>query len=221
MCRAAAPPEGDRGRHPVAGSGRGAVAQPARLPCCSASARSADRHARAATCRPSPRRCRWAIPANCCASAPTCAWPSVAWPLRPHAWAWPPRTCSRGCRCPASSGFLGGDASGLVNGNNKAWSLTPSLSWAAFDFGTVRARLRASKAEAEGVAAQYEQAVLLALEDTENALTRYSKQQARLAIVVEHTGRTACRITGTDPLSRRLGRLPDPAGCAAHAVGGR
>jgi outer membrane protein TolC len=61
----------------------------------------------------------------------------------------------------------------------------PSLSWAAFDFGTVRARLRASKAEAEGVAAQYEQAVLLALEDTENALTRYSKQQARLAIVVE------------------------------------
>ena len=80
-------------------------------------------------------------------------------------------------------GFLGGDASGLVNGNNKAWSLTPSLSWAAFDFGTVRARLRASKAEAEGVAAQYEQTVLLALEDTENALTRYSKQQARLAIV--------------------------------------
>jgi len=82
-------------------------------------------------------------------------------------------------------GFLGGDASGLVNGNNKAWSLTPSLSWAAFDFGTVRARLKASKAEADGVAAQYEQAVLLALEDTENALTRYAKQQARLAIVAE------------------------------------
>lgn len=82
-------------------------------------------------------------------------------------------------------GFLGGDASGLVNGNNKAWSLTPSLSWAAFDFGSVRARLKASKAEAEGVAAQYEQAVLLALEDTENALTRYAKQQARLSIVAD------------------------------------
>ena len=82
-------------------------------------------------------------------------------------------------------GFLGGDASGLVNGSNKAWSLTPSLSWAAFDFGTVRARLKATRAEADGVAAQYEQAVLLALEDTENALTRYAKQQARLAIVAE------------------------------------
>ena len=82
-------------------------------------------------------------------------------------------------------GFLGGDANGLVNGNNKAWSLTPSISWAAFDFGTVRARLRASKAQADGAAAEYEKTVLLALEDTENALTRYAKQQSRLAIVVE------------------------------------
>ncbi len=82
-------------------------------------------------------------------------------------------------------GFLGGEASGLVNGNNKAWSLTPSISWAAFDFGSVRARLRASKAQADGAAAEYEQAVLLALEDTENALTRYAKQQARLGIVAE------------------------------------
>lgn len=82
-------------------------------------------------------------------------------------------------------GFLGGDANGLVNGNNKAWSLTPSISWAAFDFGTVRARLRASKAQADGAAAEYEQAVLLALEDTENALTRYAKEQARLAIIAE------------------------------------
>lgn len=82
-------------------------------------------------------------------------------------------------------GFLGGDANGLVNGNNKAWSLTPSISWAAFDFGTVRARLRASKAQADGVAAEYEKAVLLALEDTENALTRYAKEQSRLAIIAE------------------------------------
>ncbi len=82
-------------------------------------------------------------------------------------------------------GFLGGDANGLVNGNNKAWSLTPSISWAAFDFGTVRARLRASKAQADGAAAEYEKAVLLALEDTENALHRYAKEQSRLAIIAE------------------------------------
>ncbi|USJ01080.1 efflux transporter outer membrane subunit [Xanthomonas prunicola] len=82
-------------------------------------------------------------------------------------------------------GFLSGDAARLTQGNAKAWSVTPSISWAAFDFGTVRARLRASKAQAEGALAQYQQAVLLALEDTENALIGYGRQQARLAIVVE------------------------------------
>ncbi|MEC3889110.1 efflux transporter outer membrane subunit [Xanthomonas campestris] len=82
-------------------------------------------------------------------------------------------------------GFLSGDAARLTQGNAKAWSITPSISWAAFDFGTVRARLRASKAQAEGALAQYQQTVLLALEDTENALTGYGRQQARLAIVVD------------------------------------
>lgn len=82
-------------------------------------------------------------------------------------------------------GFLSGDAGSLLKGSSKAWSLTPSISWAAFDFGTVRARLRASQAQADGAAADYEKAVLGALEDTENALTSYAKQQARLAIVAE------------------------------------
>ncbi|WP_039955884.1 TolC family protein, partial [Xanthomonas graminis] len=82
-------------------------------------------------------------------------------------------------------GFLSGDAGALLQGGSKAWSLTPSISWAAFDLGSVRARLRASEAQADGAAADYEKAVLGALEDTENALTSYAKQQARLAIVAE------------------------------------
>jgi len=82
-------------------------------------------------------------------------------------------------------GFLGGDAGSLVNGGNKAWSLAPSLSWSAFDVGSVRARLRASRAQADGAATGYEKTVLLALEDAENALARYARQQARLAIVAE------------------------------------
>lgn len=57
------------------------------------------------------------------------------------------------------SGFVGvlsGDAARLTEGNANAWSVTPSISWAVFDFGTVRARLRASKAQAEGALAQYQ-----------------------------------------------------------------
>lgn len=82
-------------------------------------------------------------------------------------------------------GFLSGDAGDLFDGASKAWSLTPSIRWAAFDFGSVRARLRASRAQADGSLAEYEKAVLLALEDTGNALTGYARQQARLAIVAE------------------------------------
>ncbi|MEE7548501.1 TolC family protein, partial [Xanthomonas sp. Kuri4-1] len=88
-------------------------------------------------------------------------------------------------------GFLSGSAGSLTDGASKAWSITPSISWAAFDFGSVRARLRASEAQADGVLAEYQRSVLLALEDTENALTGYARQQARLAIVAEQA--TAAR----------------------------
>ncbi|HET6396796.1 MAG TPA: TolC family protein, partial [Pseudoxanthomonas sp.] len=83
------------------------------------------------------------------------------------------------------AGFVSGEASGLVAGRNEAWSLAPSITWAAFDLGSVRARLRATEATADGVAVQYEQAVLAALEDAENALTDYARRQERLRIVAE------------------------------------
>jgi len=89
------------------------------------------------------------------------------------------------------AGFVSGDFSGLVNGDNQAWSLAPSIRWAAFDFGTVRARLRAAEAGADGVAVAYEKAVLAALEDTENSLVDYSRHQERLRIVADQA--TAAR----------------------------
>lgn len=82
-------------------------------------------------------------------------------------------------------GFLSLDGTGLLGGGNKAWSLTPTMSWAAFDLGSVRARLRATEAQADGVAAEYEKTVLLALEETENALVRYARQQQRLLLTAE------------------------------------
>jgi len=89
------------------------------------------------------------------------------------------------------AGFLSGDLSGLVAGSNEAWSLAPAISWAAFDMGSVRARLRAAEAGADGAAIQYEKAVLAALEDAENALQDYARRQERLRIVVEQA--TAAR----------------------------
>jgi multidrug efflux system outer membrane protein len=89
------------------------------------------------------------------------------------------------------AGFVSGDFSGLVAGSNEAWSLAPSIRWAAFDFGSVRARLRAAEADADGVAVAYEKAVLAALEDAENSLVEYARHQERLKIVADQA--TAAR----------------------------
>lgn len=131
-----------------------------------------------------PAPCLWAIPASCCATAPTCARPNAAWPAPPPGSGWPRPTCSRGISIRGFAGFLSGDFSALVAGRNEAWSVAPSIGWAAFDLGSVRARLRAAEAGADGAAIQYEQAVLLALEDAENSLQGYARRQERLAIVI-------------------------------------
>src|SRR3546814_5092771 len=49
------------------------------------------------------------------------------------------------------------------------------IDWSFLDIGRVRARIAAADADAEGALARYEQTVLLALEDTENALVRYAR----------------------------------------------
>ncbi len=71
------------------------------------------------------------------------------------------------------SGFLGFSAA-------QAWGVAPSISWAAFDLGSVRARLRGAEADADAALAGYEQQVLLALEESENAFSDYARAQDRL-----------------------------------------
>ncbi|MFJ2544987.1 efflux transporter outer membrane subunit [Pseudomonas sp. NPDC087612] len=88
------------------------------------------------------------------------------------------------------SGFLGftaGRGSQLGSSAAKAWALGPSITWAAFDLGSVRARLRGANADAEGALANYEQQVLLALEESENAFSDYSKRQQRLLAMLRQS----------------------------------
>lgn len=49
------------------------------------------------------------------------------------------------------------------------------IDWSFLDIGRVRARIAAADADAEGELARYEQTVLLALEETENALVSYAR----------------------------------------------
>jgi multidrug efflux system outer membrane protein len=59
------------------------------------------------------------------------------------------------------------------------FSVGPSISWAAFDLGRVRARISSAQAETDAALAGYEGAVLNALEDTEGALITYGRSQSR------------------------------------------
>lgn len=77
-------------------------------------------------------------------------------------------------------GFLAGRGSLFFTPDSRAWSVSPSLSWSAFDLGRARARVRGSSAVTEETLASYEETVLRALEETESALANYHAQQARL-----------------------------------------
>ncbi|MFY0728867.1 efflux transporter outer membrane subunit [Pseudomonas sp. NFX15] len=100
------------------------------------------------------------------------------------------------------SGFLGftaGRGSQIGSSAARAWSLGPSITWAAFDLGSVRARIRGANAEAEGALATYEQQVLLALEESENAFSDYGKRQQRLLSLIKQSesSRAAADLAAT------------------------
>lgn len=82
-------------------------------------------------------------------------------------------------------GFVAGRTGDLGKSASEAWFAAPTLTWAAFDLGSVRARLRASEARADAALAQYEQTVLRALEETENGLVGFGRQRARLVSLRE------------------------------------
>ncbi len=129
-------------------------------------------------------------------------------------------------------GFLSGDVGRLFSasegGNSRAWSVAPTVSWAAFDIGSVRARLRASEAQSDAAAANYEKVVLTALEDTENSFVAYSAQQAQLKSLSEQAqaSRRAAELADTqyrEGVATSVGRAAHPArgrelGCASRNV---
>jgi NodT family efflux transporter outer membrane factor (OMF) lipoprotein len=57
----------------------------------------------------------------------------------------------------------------------------PSLRWNLFDGGRLKNRVRSLEAEAEAAQVAYERTVLLALEESENAMTRFVQEQVRRA----------------------------------------
>jgi len=83
------------------------------------------------------------------------------------------------------AGYITTEPSDFGSSTSQRWSIGPSFRWAAFDLGRVRARVEAAEARAEAALAQYEQTVLIALEEAENSIVGYIRarqRQERLAL---------------------------------------
>jgi NodT family efflux transporter outer membrane factor (OMF) lipoprotein len=70
-------------------------------------------------------------------------------------------------------------ASDWFTAGSRYWSAGPMVQWRIFDAGRIRANIHLQTARQEEALAGYEQAVLAAFEDVENALTAYAHEQVR------------------------------------------
>jgi outer membrane protein, multidrug efflux system len=69
----------------------------------------------------------------------------------------------------------------LGDAGNDTRSFGPSLTWAFLDYGHIRQQIKAAGFNRDAQLADYQQTVLLALEDTEDALSDFSRERRRLA----------------------------------------
>jgi NodT family efflux transporter outer membrane factor (OMF) lipoprotein len=70
-------------------------------------------------------------------------------------------------------------ASDWFTGGSRFWSIGPTIRWPVFDAGRIRANIEVRNAQQEQALRQYERTILTALQDVENALVNYAKEQTR------------------------------------------
>jgi NodT family efflux transporter outer membrane factor (OMF) lipoprotein len=71
------------------------------------------------------------------------------------------------------------DFDDLGDGGSVFWSIVPKISWPIFTGGKIRNRIRAEEARTAQALAAYEQTVLRALEEVQNALVAYGQEKMR------------------------------------------
>jgi NodT family efflux transporter outer membrane factor (OMF) lipoprotein len=75
-------------------------------------------------------------------------------------------------------GLQSANLSDFVSSGSRFWSIGPSFSWPVFSAGRIRANIRLQEIRQEQALISYEQVVLTSLEEVENALVSYGKEQA-------------------------------------------
>jgi len=107
-------------------------------------------------------------------------------------------------------GFATGRLADLGRSDSQQYSLGAGLTWPLLDFGRVRSRIGASEARAQQSLATYEQTVLTALEETEGALTQFTR-------TAQQTERLASSARNADE-AMRLARVRFDAGAVDFLV---
>ncbi len=72
-----------------------------------------------------------------------------------------------------SFGWTANDRDQIGNADSERWAYGPSISWSFLNFGRVRQYVKAAEARRDGAIARYQETVLTALEETENALAGF------------------------------------------------
>jgi len=78
-----------------------------------------------------------------------------------------------------SFGRLSEDASTLTSGSSQFWGVLPGVRWPILSGGRIRANIRVQTERQEQALRQHELAILIALEEVENALLAYSRERLR------------------------------------------
>jgi multidrug efflux system outer membrane protein len=78
-------------------------------------------------------------------------------------------------------GYLSTDWTRLGETGTDTFSFTPRIHWAAFNIGRANAQVNAADARTQARVAEFEQHLLVALEETDNSLQNYSHEEARRA----------------------------------------
>lgn len=84
-----------------------------------------------------------------------------------------------------SAGFQSLDAGTFLEPASKFWSAGPSVRWRLLEYPRLKAQINAQTALQQQVLAQFDQTVLLALEEVENALVAYGKEKERHLALAE------------------------------------
>ena len=84
-----------------------------------------------------------------------------------------------------SYGFLNNHTDGLLDDSSNFWRIGPTIRWNIFNLKRILSTIEVTQAVRDGSLARYEQSVLIALEEVENALVALSREKKRTEALME------------------------------------